>query len=73
MTTRARTRLSLRDERADALARLIARAPAGRLRTADDVRALAGAAGWSRARIDIAIDDLHADGRLARALNGGQP
>ncbi|MFA9272559.1 MAG: hypothetical protein ACEQSX_17740 [Baekduiaceae bacterium] len=59
MTTGARTRLSLRDERADALARLIDRAPAGTLRTNDDIRAAARAAGWSRARIDIALDDLH--------------
>lgn len=54
----------MREVRADELARLINQAPDGQIRTRDDVRTHARAAGWRSAVVEIAVDDLHLDGRL---------
>lgn len=60
------TRISVRAMRADSLARLLGQQD--QVRTVAEARTAAVAAGWRRAHLEIALDDLHLDGRLAEIL-----
>ena len=59
------TRLSLRAVRADALHRLLASPRGASALVAADIAGLPDLASWDRLALDVALDDLVADGRIA--------
>ena len=59
------TRISVRAMRADAVHRLLASPSGASVRVAAEIYGLRDLASWQRLVLDVAVDDLVADGRIS--------